>query len=128
MGTRSLYLSLPPSLPSSYIANLVYLPIRELPSNNTSLSHPVHGPASLLPHFLFLLRNNSPRAASRPQTSSNVKNAPSFNLLTTVYACSTSASLTIPVMIPLGFTAVSPSLLLPTLDLHVYDSMNLQHR
>ncbi|KIJ89996.1 hypothetical protein K443DRAFT_117253 [Laccaria amethystina LaAM-08-1] len=60
MGTRSLYLSLPPSLPSSYIANLVYLPIRELPSNNTSLSHPVHGPASLLPHFLFLLCNNSP--------------------------------------------------------------------
>ena len=49
-----------PSLPSSDIANLVYLPTRELLSHNTSLSHLVHRPVSFLPRSLFPLCNSPP--------------------------------------------------------------------
>ena len=54
-----------PSLPSSYIPNIVYTLTRELLSHNTSLSHSVHGPVSLFPRSLFLLCN-SPQGSLPP--------------------------------------------------------------
>ena len=81
------------------------------------------GPDSGSSKFLLC---SSPRAASHPQTPSDVKNAHFYNLWMMVYACSTSASRIILVMILLGSTTVSssPPLLL-TLDLHVYEAAAL---
>ena len=57
-----------PSLPPSYIANVVYLPTRELLSHNASLSHSVHGPVSFLPRSLFLTCNSLPCSLPSPDT------------------------------------------------------------